>query len=65
MAKKRGTGIAAVWYPTGLSGGGDPSQAIVKMQLDGSVDVVIGSVDLGEGIRTVVRQIAADRKSVV
>jgi len=64
MAKKRGTGIAAVWYPTGLSGGGDPSQAIVKMQLDGSVDVVIGSVDIGEGIRTVVRQFAAEELGV-
>jgi len=64
MAKKHGTGIAAVWYPTGLSGGGDPSQAIVKMQLDGSVDVIIGSVDLGQGIRTVVRQIAAEELGV-
>jgi CO/xanthine dehydrogenase Mo-binding subunit len=64
MAKKRGTGIAAIWYPTGLSGGGDPSQAIVKMQLDGSVDVLIGSVDLGEGVRTVVRQMAAEELGV-
>ena len=60
MAIKRGTGIAAVWYPTGLSGGGDPSQAIVKMQLDGSVDVIIGSVDIGQGIRTIVRQFVAE-----
>ena len=50
MAKKRGTGTGAVWYPTGLSGGGDPSQAIVKMQLDGSVDVVIGTLQVRTGL---------------
>jgi CO/xanthine dehydrogenase Mo-binding subunit len=64
MTKKRGVGIAAVWYPTGMSGGGDPSQAMVKMQPDGSVDVLIGSVDIGQGARTVVRQIAAEELGV-
>lgn len=64
MAKKKGTGIAAVWYPTGMSGGGDPSQAIIKMQTDGSVDVIMGSVDIGEGARTVMRQIAAEELGV-
>lgn len=64
MAKKRGVGIAAVWYPTGLSGGGDPSQAMIKMQPDGSVDVIIGSVDIGQGARTVMRQIAAEELGV-
>jgi CO/xanthine dehydrogenase Mo-binding subunit len=64
MTKKHGTGLAAVWYPTGMSGGGDPSQAIIKMQTDGSVDVLIGSVDIGEGARTVMRQIAAEELGV-
>ena len=64
MAKKTGTGIAAIWYPTGLSGGGDPSQAMVKMQTDGSVDVLIGSVDIGQGARSVLRQIAAEELGV-
>lgn len=64
MAIKRGTGVAAVWYPTGLSGGGDPSQAMIKMQPDGSVDVLIGSVDIGQGARTVMRQIAAEELGV-
>lgn len=64
MAKKRGTGISAVWYPTGMSGGGDPSQAMVKMQADGSVDVIIGTVDIGQGMRTVMRQIAAQELGV-
>ncbi len=64
MAKKRGVGIAAVWYSTGMSGGGDPSQVVVKMQPDGSVDVLIGSVDIGQGARTIVRQIAAQELGV-
>lgn len=64
MANKRGTGIAAVWYSTGMSGGGDPSQAIIKMQPDGSVDVIIGTVDIGQGIRSVTRQIAAQEMGV-
>ncbi len=64
MAKKRGIGIAAIWYSTGMSGGGDPSQAIVKMQPDGSVDVLIGTVDIGQGVRSIVRQIAAQELGV-
>jgi CO/xanthine dehydrogenase Mo-binding subunit len=64
MAKKRGVGIAAVWYSTGMSGGGDPSQVVVKMKPDGSVDVLIGSVDIGQGARTVMRQIAAQEMGV-
>jgi len=64
MAKKRGTGMAAVWYSTGMSGGGDPSQVMIKMRPDGSVDVIMGSVDIGEGARTVMRQIAAQEMGV-
>ena len=64
MAKKKGTGIAAIWYSTGMSGGGDPSQAMIKMQPDGSVDVIIGTVDIGQGIRSVARQIAAQELGV-
>jgi CO/xanthine dehydrogenase Mo-binding subunit len=64
MAKKRGKGIAAVWYSTGMSGGGDPSQVVIKMRPDGSVDVIIGSVDIGQGARTVMRQIAAQELGV-
>ena len=64
MAIKRGKGISAVWYSTGMSGGGDPSQVVLKMRPDGSVDVLIGSVDIGQGARTVVRQIAAQEMGV-
>ena len=32
MALKRGRGIAALNYPTGMNLGGDPSQALLYMQ---------------------------------
>lgn len=64
MAKKTGKGISAIWYSTGMSGGGDPSQAVVKMRPDGSVDVIVGCVDMGQGARSVMRQIAAEELGV-
>jgi CO/xanthine dehydrogenase Mo-binding subunit len=64
MAKKLGQGIAAVWYSTGQSGGGDPAQALVKMEPDGSVDVIMGAVDIGQGARSIMRQIAAEELGV-
>jgi CO/xanthine dehydrogenase Mo-binding subunit len=60
MAVHRGRGIAAIEYPTGMNQGGDPSQAWIKIQPDGLVDVFSGTVDLGQGSKTVHTQIAAD-----
>ncbi|MBM4433303.1 MAG: xanthine dehydrogenase family protein molybdopterin-binding subunit, partial [Chloroflexi bacterium] len=62
--KKRGTGLAAILYPTGISKGGDASQAIVEVKSDGSVDVLFGSTDLGQGARTVEAQVAAEELGV-
>lgn len=62
--RRSGRGIATILYPTGMSGGGDPSQAIVKMKPDGSVDLLIGSVDIGQGIKTVAAQICAEELGV-
>jgi CO/xanthine dehydrogenase Mo-binding subunit len=64
MTTRRGSGIAASWYPTGLSGGNDPGQAIVKLKNDGSVDVLVGAVDVGEGARTVLMMLAAEELGV-
>jgi CO/xanthine dehydrogenase Mo-binding subunit len=62
--KKRGKGIAVALYPTGMSGGGDSSQAIVKVKSDGSVDLIIGSCDIGQGAKTVLAQMAAEELGV-
>jgi CO/xanthine dehydrogenase Mo-binding subunit len=64
MAKRRGRGIAAIEYPTGMNQNGDPSQAWVKLKPDGRVDVFSGTVDIGQGSKTVHTQIVADTLGV-
>jgi CO/xanthine dehydrogenase Mo-binding subunit len=60
VARLRGTGIAAVNYPTGMNLGGDPSQALVHATTSGSFVVSLSATDLGQGLRTVIGQIAAE-----
>jgi CO/xanthine dehydrogenase Mo-binding subunit len=60
MAKHRGRGISAIEYPTGMNQNGDPSQAWIKVKPDGRVDVFAGTVDIGQGSKTVHTQIVAD-----
>jgi CO/xanthine dehydrogenase Mo-binding subunit len=64
MARLRGTGIAAVNYPTGMNLGGDPSQALVHATTSGSFVVTLAATDLGQGLRTVIGQIAAETLGV-
>jgi len=58
--KKRGKGIAVAFYPTGMGGGGDFTNAIVKVKPDGGADVIMGTVELGQGSSTVLSQMAAE-----
>jgi len=58
--KKRGRGISTIIHPTGLSGGGDLSTATLKVALDGTVDLFFGTVELGQGAKTVFAQMAAE-----
>ena len=60
MAKHRGRGVSTIEYPTGMNQNGDPSQAWIKLKPDGSVDVFAGTVDIGQGSKTVHTQIVAD-----
>ena len=60
MAKRRGRGFATIEYPTGMNQNGDPTQAWIKLKPDGSVDVFAGTVDIGQGSKTVHTQIVAD-----
>jgi len=54
---RRGYGVAA---QTWGGGGGPPAYAQVRVNPDGSVDVLVGTQDLGTGSRTVFAQIAAE-----
>jgi CO/xanthine dehydrogenase Mo-binding subunit len=60
MAMLRGVGYAAVNYPTGMNLGGDPSQALIHSTTTGTFVVSLSSVDLGQGLKTVIAQCAAE-----
>jgi len=62
--KKRGIGISCNTHPTGMKGGGDPSQAQIRLKPDGTLDLLVGAVDIGQGSKTILRQIAADELGV-
>jgi CO/xanthine dehydrogenase Mo-binding subunit len=64
MAKKRGVGIAAVNYPTGMNLGGDPSQALIHATTTGNFVISLSSTDLGQGLKTVIAQIGAETLGV-
>lgn len=64
MATHRGRGFATIEYPTGMNQNGDPSQAWIKLKPDGRVDVFSGTVDVGQGSKTVHTQIVADALGV-
>jgi CO/xanthine dehydrogenase Mo-binding subunit len=54
---RRGIGMASISWG---AGGGPPAYASVRMNPDGTIDVLTGSQDLGTGARTVLAQIAAE-----
>src|SRR6188472_3523588 len=60
MALLKGRGYAAVNYPTGMNLGGDPTQALVHATTTGNFVVSLSSVDLGQGLKTVAAQVAAE-----
>jgi CO/xanthine dehydrogenase Mo-binding subunit len=64
MAKRSGRGFSTIEYPTGMNQNGDPSQAWIKLKPDGRVDVLAGTVDIGQGSKTVHTQIVADTLGV-
>jgi CO/xanthine dehydrogenase Mo-binding subunit len=64
MAKLRGTGIAAVNYPTGMNLGGDPTQALIHATTTGTFVISLSSTDLGQGLKTVLAQIGAEALGV-
>lgn len=64
MAMHRGRGCVAMNYPIGMNLGGDPSQALVHSNPDGQFTVALSSIDLGQGMKSVARQCAAETLGV-
>ncbi len=56
--KKRGRGVASMWYPTHPTGP-NPSSAFAKINADGTLVVMAGARDVGQGSTTVLAQVAA------
>jgi len=58
--KKRGKGIGCVCFGIGNTAAVNPAAAYVEVLPDGSVQVLTGAADLGQGSDTILAQIAAE-----
>ena len=64
MARKRGRGMAACWYGIARTAVIDRAAAWAELDDGGSAKVVTGVTEIGEGILTVLAQIAAHEMGV-
>ena len=64
MARKRGRGMAACWYGIARTAVVDRAAAWAELDDGGSAKVVTGVTEIGEGILTVLAQIAAHEMGV-
>jgi xanthine dehydrogenase molybdenum-binding subunit len=63
--KRRGAGMAVMLHGTGAAGAlPDPASATVMISSDGSVQLVTGASDDGQGNRTAMAQVAAEELGV-
>lgn len=62
--KKRGKGIAAMFYPLASTAKASPGGVFLKVNHDGSVTAIIGAVDWGQGSVTILSQIVAEEIGV-
>lgn len=61
---KKGTGVGCMWYGIGNTGLPNPAAAFVEIHGDGSVTVLAGVADIGQGSDTVMAQITAETVGV-
>lgn len=64
MARKRGRGMAACWYGIARTATVDRAGAWAEIDDGGSAKIVTGVTEIGEGILTVLAQIAAEEMGV-
>jgi CO/xanthine dehydrogenase Mo-binding subunit len=61
--KRRGMGVSCIFYGVGLGAKGkflDKTAANIQVHSDASAVVAIGNAEMGQGLRTVITQIAAE-----
>jgi 4-hydroxybenzoyl-CoA reductase subunit alpha len=62
----RGVGLAGASFPSGVSNMSHISSgAVVKIERDGSITLLTGAADIGQGAETVISQIAAEELGVL
>lgn len=61
---KTGRGVSLGVHPTGIKGGGTPSRAHIRLRPDGLFQLHSGAVDIGQGSKTVLLQMAAEELGV-
>jgi len=64
MSRKRGRGMAACWYGIARTATVDRAAAWAEIDDGGSAKIVTGVTEIGEGILTVLAQIAAEEMGV-
>jgi CO/xanthine dehydrogenase Mo-binding subunit len=64
MAKKRGRGMAGAWYGIARTATVDRAAAWVELDDGGTAKVITGVTEIGEGILTVLAQIAAEELGI-
>ncbi len=62
--KRRGRGMACMWYPIGFTVSANPSAAVVKIDEDGTATLLTGTVETGQGSLTILAQIAAQELGI-
>jgi CO/xanthine dehydrogenase Mo-binding subunit/aerobic-type carbon monoxide dehydrogenase small subunit (CoxS/CutS family) len=64
VTRRRGVGIAGMWYGCGNTSLPNPSTVRVGLKRDGRIALHQGAVDIGQGSNTIVTQICADAMGV-
>lgn len=62
--KKRGKGISSMFYQVAIPNVRNPTGAHVHVNMDGTVQIVIGELEIGQGSNTILCQIAAEELGV-
>jgi len=58
--RRRGVGVASMWYGCGKTGHHHPSSAFCEIHADGTATVQCGAAEIGQGSQTALSQIAAE-----